>query len=131
MGFPVIHTQLRGVIAVTIGCVIVTGERFGMLDEDEQDAVIAHETGHIVNWHGFKRWWWAVSFQWFDLQHRCWEQEYEADAYAAHEGHGVGLISVLWRGPGHESPMHPARDARIEHIGTVLRSFKHGQRLSV
>lgn len=112
----VIGTTLD-MVALTVGPFIVTGRYFDQLERVERAAVIAHETGHIVHRHAWRRLWWLVSGQWSYMKTRCQAQEYEADRYATMNGHGHGLIQFLSRPTKpHDSPLHPTHEERINNI---------------
>ena len=75
------------------------GPGFQKHPQDEQDAILAHEQGHIAGWHSAIRLLWAIAGlplwapKW--VAYRCMEQELEADAYAFDRGHGLALIRAL------------------------------------
>lgn len=106
--------------AVTAFGVVLVGARFEILSRIEQEAVLAHEVGHIENHHTLKRWWWILSCQWRKLGERCKNQELEADAYAADAGFGPGLVKFLRRTKFPESAWHPAYYDRVLNIQRYL-----------
>jgi hypothetical protein len=101
----------------TLWGTIQLGEDFYCLSELEQQAVIAHEQGHIRHRHALRRLWWLVSFQWKGFLERCEAQELEADRYAVERGHAPGLISFLFRQGLHvKLDGYPTHRQRIEAI---------------
>lgn len=93
------------------------GDDFHRLPKFEQEAVLAHEQGHIHHRHALKRLWWLLSFQWKGFFERCEAQELEADRYAAERGHAAGLISFLFRHGQHvKSDGYPKVRQRLEAI---------------
>jgi len=120
----IVATKLN-VLAMAVGPMIVTGIDFPKLTPSQQAAVIAHERGHIIHKHGWKRIWWLVSFQWRDLAHRCQIQELEADRHATVLGHGYSLIHFLHSIHTHESPLHPTPRERIRSIEKWLQTVKY------
>ena len=100
---------------------IQTGELFARLTPLEQQAVLAHEEGHIKFHHARTRLWWVLTGKAFFQTERffalCEEQELEADRYAAWHGHAAGLISFLFRQGLHvKSDGYPTHKQRIEAI---------------
>ena len=97
------------------------GPAFHHLPAREQQAVLAHERGHIVHRHAFKRLAWLVTLRAFFRTEaffaECRRQELEADHYAAQQGHAAGLISFLFRRQLHvESPDYPSSRERVEAL---------------
>lgn len=97
------------------------GEDFWLLTKAEQQAVLAHERGHIYHWHAWKRIWWIITLRALrrheDFLKMCEAQEFEADRYAADHGHAVGLMTVLLRNPsGVKSPGYPSPAERIGEL---------------
>lgn len=99
---------------------IQIGPAFERLAEIEQQAVIAHERGHIRHFHAWKRVWWLITGRMHrrtaDFCSMCVEQEYEADAHAARTGHLKGMISLLSRLPERQSPDYPSPKQRIKRL---------------
>jgi len=100
---------------------VFVGRYFKLLPKDEQDAILAHEEGHMVLSHTMTRLWWLVSFKW--MNHEAWmaatrDQEFEADAYAAHHGHKLALERFLMRYVKHPTatPIHPSNLDRIVRL---------------
>lgn len=121
----IVSTRLN-LVAMTVGPVIVTGAVFPKLTESQRAAVIAHERGHIVHRHGWKRIWWLISFQWRDLAHKCQVQELEADRHATVLGHGYSLIHFLnCLDSTHKSPLHPTPEERIHRIRQWLETVNY------
>jgi Zn-dependent protease with chaperone function len=114
----VIQTRLP-ILAMTVGWVVVTGRWFPRFTQPEQDAIIAHEKGHIHHQHALKRIWWLLSFQWRGLFVRCRLQEFEADAYAVTQGHIKGLTQFLVKVAMPEGPLHPSSHERLVNIGRM------------
>jgi hypothetical protein len=87
----------------TLWGTIQVGEHFYRLTPLEQEAIIAHEEGHIHHRHAWKRLKWALTLRWIrhreELEPMLVAQELEADRYAAERGHAPGLISFLLRSP--------------------------------
>lgn len=83
----------------TLWGTIQTGEAFHLLSERQQNAVLAHERGHIHHRHAWKRLGWIVTFRaffnWPGFLAMCERQELEADRYACERGHYVGLYVFL------------------------------------
>lgn len=105
----------------TLWGTIQTGEAFLLLSEREQNAVIAHEHGHIHHRHAWKRLAWIVTFRallnWKGFLAMCEAQEIEADRYAVTLGHAPGLISFLFRQSLHvKSDGYPTPRERLEAI---------------
>lgn len=80
---------------------IQVGLLFAKLSPAEQEAVLAHERGHIAFGHAWTRLRWLLTLraircpaQYFDL---CARQEIEADRWALLEGHGAALARVIAR----------------------------------
>lgn len=96
--------------------IVITGRHFDGLPAIEKRAIVAHEEGHIRNWHQAKRIWWLVSLQWHNLTDRCKQQELQADKYAVILGHSEGLMAFLKRIGPHENPLHPTPEVRIKEI---------------
>jgi Zn-dependent protease with chaperone function len=111
----VLRTNLN-TVAMTVGAVVVTGRHFDSLTAEEQSAVVAHENGHVFHRHASRRIWWLVSGQWSDMAHRCREQEFEADIYAAELGHYAGLCLFLSRVRSNGSTLHPSSDDRAANL---------------
>jgi hypothetical protein len=100
---------------------IQKGDLFARLTPLEQQAVIAHEEGHIKFHHARTRLWWVLTGRAFFQTERffalCEEQELEADRYAAWHGHAAGLLSFLFRQSLHvKSDGYPTVKQRMEAI---------------
>jgi Zn-dependent protease with chaperone function len=99
---------------------IRTGSLFEKLTPREQLAVKAHERGHIVHKHAWKRMLWVFSF--YALFHRekyfamCRAQEFEADRYAVKTGHAAGLAMALGRIASVKTDTHPSRKERLARL---------------
>jgi len=99
---------------------IRTGSLFKKLTPREQLAVWAHERGHIVHKHAWKRMLWV--FTGYALFHRekyfamCRAQEFEADSYAVKTGHLVGMILALSRIASVKTDTHPSREERLARL---------------
>lgn len=105
----------------TLWGTIQLGEDFYRLTPREQEAVLAHEQGHIVYRHARKRLWWVLTLRVFMKPKAYWAmcetQELEADRYAVALGHAAGLITFLWRRGLHvKSTGYPTPKKRIEAI---------------
>jgi Zn-dependent protease with chaperone function len=100
---------------------IQTGKEFGLLSRMEQDAILAHERGHLVHFHAWKRILWIVSLMAFfrtaDYFALCRKQELEADQYAVKKGHRHGLMMFLIAldktNAKHQTASHPTLKERI------------------
>lgn len=97
------------------------GEAFYHLSEREQNAVVAHEYGHIHHRHAWTRLKWIVTLRalrrYDDFLAMCEAQEFEADEYAVDLGHAPGLISFLLRQQRHvKSDGYPTSQQRLEAI---------------
>lgn len=109
------HTD-RDDYAMSVGPVIVVGKRWKALPKNEQEAVLAHEQGHIREHHSVKRLWLLVTFRWRGLMRRCQIQELEADCHAVQSGHHEGMLAFLTRIRSHYSPLHPTFEERVANI---------------
>ncbi len=78
---------------------IQTGNQFDVLSTFEQNAVLAHERGHLHHKHVRRRLLWFVTlrafFQTEKFFEMCEAQELEADQYAKTCGYGPGLVTYL------------------------------------
>jgi Zn-dependent protease with chaperone function len=100
---------------------IQIGPAFQHLTPLEQEAVLAHERGHVAHRHALKRLWWIVSlravFNFDGFLALCEQQEFEADRYAAELGHRAGLAAFLasriWEP---KSAGYPSARERLEAI---------------
>jgi hypothetical protein len=97
------------------------GSSFGRLTSIEQQAVVAHERGHIVHRHALKRLAWFVTLRVFfntsGYFQMCEAQELEADRYAANIGHANGLIRfLLCRTTSFRVSGYPSREQRLENL---------------
>lgn len=95
---------------------IVTGDLFKILPKDEQEAVIAHELGHIAYKHMRIRWRWFFTLRWLHWSSflvLMREQELQADEFAAKGDHGRALIRFLQRLPVEAHPFYPTPRERI------------------
>ena len=100
---------------------IQKGSLFHTLSPREQEAVLAHERGHITHRHAWERLVWIVTLRalrkpeaFFAM---CEAQEFEADRYAVQCGHGPGLVSFLGRGKLHAKSIgYPTARERLEAI---------------
>lgn len=76
---------------------IYIGQRWYMLTDRQQMAVLMHEAGHCKMFHLEKR----VAMRWLSPIRSSWvlkicmEQEFEADEFAAQQGYGLALIEIL------------------------------------
>ena len=105
------------IYAVCAGPFVITGRRMGGLTEEEREAIVWHERGHIFHGHLAKRLWWLLTGQWDHLAARCEAQEYEADRFAVMHHCGPGLMHFLKRmNPTHKTPLHPTAGDRIDNI---------------
>jgi Zn-dependent protease with chaperone function len=99
---------------------IRTGSLFEKLTPREQLAVLAHERGHIVHRHAWKRIWWMVTLQVFIREDAYWAmcraQEFEADQHAVKGGHTTGLAMVLARCPIAQTDSHPSKQERLARL---------------
>lgn len=96
---------------------VVLGRYSKHLSPRERDAIIAHEMGHIVHRHAWKRLGWLLSCRWGNLSAVCHAHEFEADAFASDAGHSPGLLAFLSRcTPTHETALHPTPRDRINRI---------------
>lgn len=111
----VLNTKLD-ILARSVFGLVVTGRQLEPLSQEEREAIVMHETGHIRHHHTLKRMW-PRSFAY------CRKQELEADRYAAERGHAGGLIRFLSRLPDDCGPLHPKTSERI----AALRSYCHGK----
>jgi Zn-dependent protease with chaperone function len=99
---------------------IRTGALFHKLLPREQQAVLAHERGHIVHKHAWRRMLWI--FSGYALFHRekyfamCRAQEFEADRYAVKTGHAVGMALALARLSSAKTDTHPSREERLARL---------------
>lgn len=97
---------------------IILGKDFYRLTPTEQDAVLAHERGHIAHRHAWKRIWWFVTLRAFfktqEFFDECRKHEKEADRYAVERGHRAGLVSVLFRLQLHVKS--PELEDRLENL---------------
>ena len=105
----------------TLWGTIQLGEGFYKLTPREQEAVLAHERGHIAHRHIRKRLWWIVTLRAIRNPDAYWAmceaQELEADRYAAEQGHAAGMVSFLFRLAWHvKSDGYPTVRRRIEAI---------------
>jgi hypothetical protein len=108
----------------TLWGTIQTGKEFCRLSPIEQQAVMAHEEGHLVFRHAWIRLGWFVTLRAFFKQDEffemCARQEAEADWYAVACGHAPGLISFLLRlQPDVKSDGYPTARQRLEAIRHV------------
>lgn len=89
---------------------------FYELPNVQRDAVMAHETGHKVGRHLWRRLF--LQFVLTDSEYSALmhAQEYEADAYAKALGHGSALVNVLRRAPEPASRSHPSTKDRIARL---------------
>jgi Zn-dependent protease with chaperone function len=101
---------------MSVGWVVVTGRWFPRFTQEEQEAIIAHEDGHVHHKHAMMRLWWLVTFRWKHLFYRCRLQEFEADAYAVIKGHKAGLTQFLVKAWMEEGPLHPSSHDRLANI---------------
>ena len=91
------------------------------LPDNQRQAILAHEEGHLHYRHALKRLMWVISFRavlspkaFFEM---CEAQELEADRYAVRQGHRAGLIAFLFKHNLHvKSPGYPTNKARLEAI---------------
>lgn len=78
---------------------IQTGDQFGRLPAFEQQAILAHERGHLHHKHVRRRLLWFFTLRAFFQTEKffamCEAQELEADQYAKTCGYGPGLIAYL------------------------------------
>lgn len=95
---------------------IQIGQHFDLLPYDQQQAVIAHERGHLKHRHVWKRVKWLVwrGFKGFDAM--CAEQELEADSYAKSLGHGGALASFLVEHVRMTAKGYPSVIRRLENL---------------
>lgn len=84
---------------------IYLGPAFDKLDEDVKGFVLAHEAGHIFHRHTEKRIF-ALLFRPNTLPELWKQQEYEADLYAAKQGHVEAAHKFLMNCKG--GPKHPS-----------------------
>lgn len=99
---------------------IVVGPLLWRLTERERQAVLIHEAAHCKLFHLEKRilWAWLALFAPRKLMEMCYEQEYQADRYAAAAGYGLDLVAFfnkLKQGEV-EVDFHPPLAARIERL---------------
>lgn len=100
---------------------IQIGAEFYKLPPVEQQAILAHEEGHLHHKHHLKRLSWFLTLRVFFRPQKffemCEAQELEADKYAVRRGHGIGLVAYLCRYSMHvKSPGYPTHKQRIEAI---------------
>jgi hypothetical protein len=105
----------------TLWGTVQLGDGFYALSEREQNAVLAHEHGHLHHRHAWKRLGWIVTLRAFRKPEAffalCEAQELEADRYAVERGHAPGLISFLFRHSLHvKSDGYPTTRQRLEAI---------------
>ena len=104
----------------TLWGTVILGKDFYNLSPLEQEAVYAHEKGHIHHFHAWKRLWWMITLRAFfnteGFFNVCAVQELEADTYAAARGHTVGLVLFLHRNPSRETPGYPTSRERLKNI---------------
>ena len=105
----------------TLWGTVQLGEGFYKLTPHEQEAVLAHERGHIAHRHAWERLWWIVTLRAIRKPEAYWAmceaQELEADRYAAAQGHAAGMVSFLFRLSWHvKSDGYPTVRRRIEAI---------------
>ena len=111
----------RLIARVTPWGTIQTGPSFARLSFIEQEAVLAHENGHLSHRHVLKRFLWLITlravFRFDEFVEMCEQQEFEADQYAVEQGCARGLCIFLSRRL-HEpkSPGHPSAKQRLEAI---------------
>ncbi|MGN6657078.1 MAG: hypothetical protein ACTHJ9_17295 [Rhodanobacter sp.] len=95
------------------------GPGFLARPDDQCEAIIVHERGHIAGWHSLMRVLWLLVLlpmwapEWVERQ--CLQQEFEADDYARRRGHGPALLRALksMRGVYHDAFLDD-RIARLE-----------------
>lgn len=98
-------------VRVPFSRVIVVGRFFLPLPEAEQDAIIAHEYGHIRLHSLARRTFdtWALGLRGMLHQH-----EFEADAFAARLGYAEPLAAYLSR--SRDDPLHPPIAERVSRL---------------
>lgn len=98
---------------------IQLGLLFEKLSLTEQEAVLAHERGHVAYGHAFTRLKWFITTRAFrhpqDFFALCARQELEADRWALLEGHGPGLASLIAR-LGETGLGYPSRAERLARL---------------
>lgn len=109
---------------------IVVGERFVMLTEGEQQAVLYHEAHHVRANHRLVRLlvlpFVAVAGLFLVIPGliAAW-QETAADKFAVAAGFGAELKAFLVRASESTPIFYPTRDERIEAIDKLLREASH------
>jgi Zn-dependent protease with chaperone function len=99
---------------------IVVGRFFYRLPKIEQDAIIAHEVGHLVNHHVRQRVLWALQLRWLwceNFSDMLRDHEFEADAFAVESGHAEGLLAFISRLT--PAPLYPSPQERIVRIHAI------------
>jgi len=95
---------------------IVVGRHFLVLPEDQQSAIILHESAHLRLGHTAKRMKWLFKGKWRKLSELAHQQEFEADAVAAKYGHAPAMIDFLTHWPAEQSAFHPSTEERIARL---------------
>src|SRR5258708_1446813 len=103
--------------AMTVGSIIIIGIWALTLHVEQREAIIAHERGHIALRHSLKRilhcYLHLFSSHLRSFYHN---QEFQADAWAANNGHWKGLIAYLTRVNLKETSAHPSSEARVKKL---------------
>jgi len=105
---------------------IVVGRFFYLLPTIEQEAILAHELGHIVYRHTRQRIIWALQLRWLwdsSFSDMLRDHELEADAFAVDSGHAEGLLAFLSKLT--PAPLYPSPRERIARIH-ALQGTHHG-----
>lgn len=103
--------------AVSLGPLaqILLGQKFWKLPEDQREALLSHERGHIAGHHLEKRLM-CLLLAPFLYTWLCRRQELAADRYAAERGHAKALLTFLAvdHDEGWVHPSHTTRRKAIE-----------------
>jgi len=114
-----IDDRVKGTIAYTSGILfwkkITVGKKFFDFNDDVQEAILAHEMGHVKGFHIEQKILCLILCP-FALKWLFRRQEFIADEYAAKLGHASSLMKVLRSdlGGGLTHPSDMERRQRLE-----------------